>query len=79
MSFSSPLLLLALLVVPAALIFALVIDRRRSRYPVSFTNLELLAGLVQERRSWRRWVPLALLLVALACASTALARPLLML
>ena len=75
MSFSSPLLLLALLVVPAALIFALVIDRRRSRYPVSFTNLELLAGLVQERRAWRRWVPLALLLVALACASTALARP----
>ena len=75
MSFSSPLLLLALLVVPAALIFAVVIDRRRSRYPVSFTNLELLAGLVQERRSWRRWVPLALLLVALACASTALARP----
>jgi len=75
MSFSSPLLLLALLVVPAALIFALVIDRRRSRYPVSFTNLELLAGLVEQRRSWRRWVPLALLLVALACASTALARP----
>ena len=75
MSFSSPLLLLALLVVPAALIFAVVIDRRRSRYPVSFTNLELLAGLVEQRRSWRRWVPLALLLVALACASTALARP----
>jgi Ca-activated chloride channel family protein len=75
MSFTSPLLLLALLVVPAVLVFAIAVDRRRSRYPVSFTNIELLASLVQERRAWRRWVPLALLLVALACASTALARP----
>jgi Ca-activated chloride channel family protein len=75
MSFTSPYWLLALLLVPALLVFALVVDRRRSRYPVTFTNLELLAGLVQERRMWRRWIPLALLLLALACASTALARP----
>jgi Ca-activated chloride channel family protein len=75
MSFSAPYLLLALLVVPAVLAFAIAVDRRRSRYPVAFTNLELLAGVVQHRRSWRRWVPLALLLIALACASTALARP----
>jgi Ca-activated chloride channel homolog len=75
MSFTSPLLLLALLVVPAALIFAIVVDRRRSRYPLAFTNVELLAGLVERRRSWRRWVPLALLLLALACASAAVARP----
>jgi len=75
MSFSDPLLLLALLVVPAALVYAIVVDRRRSRYPVAFTNLDLLAGLVRQRRSLRRWVPLALLLLALACAATALARP----
>jgi Ca-activated chloride channel family protein len=75
MSFTSPYMLLALLLVPAVLLFAIAVDRRRSRYPVVFTNLELLAGVVQERRAWRRWVPLALLLVALACASTALARP----
>ncbi|MDX6512453.1 MAG: Ca-activated chloride channel [Gaiellaceae bacterium] len=75
MSFSSPYFLFGLLVVPVAVAFALAVDRRRSRYPVAFTNLELLAGLVQERRAWRRWVPLALLLIALACASTALARP----
>src|SRR5205085_2161802 len=74
-SFSAPYLLLALLVVPAVLAFAILVDRRRSRYPLAFTNVELLAGLVQERRSWRRWVPLALLLIALACASAALARP----
>jgi len=75
MSFSSPLLLLVLLAVPALLVFALLVDRRRSRYPVAFTNLELLAGLVEERRSWRRWVPLVFLLLALACAATAVARP----
>ncbi len=75
MSFSSPLFLLALLVVPAVLALALVVDRRRSRYPLAFTNIELLAGLVHQRRSYRRWVPLALLLLALACAATALGRP----
>ena len=75
MSFTSPLLLLTLLAVPAVLVFAILVDRRRSRYPLAFTNLELLAGLVEQRRAWRRWVPLALLLVALACATTALARP----
>jgi Ca-activated chloride channel family protein len=74
-SFTNPLFLLALLVVPATLLFALLVNRRRSRYPLAFTNLDLLAGVVEERRSWRRWVPLVLLLVALACAATALARP----
>jgi Ca-activated chloride channel family protein len=74
-SFPSAWLLLALLVVPVLLVFALVVDRRRSRYPVAFTNLELLAGLAEPRRRlWRR-LPLMLLLLALACASTALARP----
>ncbi len=44
--------------------------------PLSFTNLDLLASVAAEqRRPWRRWVPLALFLLALAAASTALARP----
>src|SRR5262249_46494070 len=47
----------------------------RARYPVAFTNLELLAGLVSSGRAWRRWVPLGFLLLALAFAATALARP----
>jgi Ca-activated chloride channel homolog len=75
MSFSSPWLLLALLIVPLTLAFALWLDRRRARYAVAFTNLELLAAVAGPRRSWRRWVPLALFLLALAAASTALARP----
>ena len=75
MSFASPWVLLALLIVPAVLAFALWLDRRRARYPVAFTNLELLASVAGSRRSWKRWVPLALFLLALAAASTALARP----
>ncbi len=75
MSFISPLYLLTLLVVPAVLAFALFVDRRRSNYPLAFTNLELLAGVVERRRSVRRWVPLVLLLLALAFAATALGRP----
>ncbi len=75
MSFLSPFMLLTLLVVPAVLAVALAVDRRRSRYPLAFTNLELLAGVVEEKRSLRRWAPLVLLLLALACAATALARP----
>ena len=42
----------------------------------SFTNLDLLASVVeQRRRRWRSLVPLALFLLALAAASAAVARP----
>jgi Ca-activated chloride channel family protein len=76
LSFTSPWLLLALLIVPATLALALWLDRRRARYAVAFTNLELLAAVAGTRhRSWKRWLPLALFLLALAAASTALARP----
>jgi Ca-activated chloride channel family protein len=75
-SFTSPWLLLALLIVPATLALALWLDRRRARYAVAFTNLELLAAVAgTRRRSLRRWIPLALFLLALTAASAALARP----
>ena len=76
MSFSSPYVLLVLLVVPAVLALALWLDRRRAKYAVAFTNLELLAQVATgHRRPVRRWIPLALFLLALVAASTALARP----
>ena len=75
MNFQAPLFLLALLVVPATLVFALVVDRRRARYPVAFTNLDLLASVLEQGRSRRRWVPLVIFLLALALAAGALARP----
>ena len=76
MSFASPYFLIALLLVPLVLGLAIWFDRRRARYAVAFTNLDLLASVVaKRRRPWRRWIPLALFLLALAAASTALARP----
>jgi Ca-activated chloride channel homolog len=75
MSFGSPLFLLVLLVVPAICVVALLVQRRHARYPVAFTNLELLASVTGPQRTWRRWVPLALLLLALACAGAAMAQP----
>src|SRR5579862_1434264 len=75
MSFASPFLLLVLLIVPLTLIFLIVQRRRRARYQIAFTNLDLLASVVESRRSIKRWIPLALLLLALATAATAVARP----
>ena len=75
-SFASPWILLALLLVPAMVALSWWYDRRQARYAVAFTNLDLLASVAEgHRRPWRRWVPLALFLLALLAASTALARP----
>jgi len=74
MSFGHPLLLLTLLVVPLAVAAYLVAERRRMRYAVTFTNLEVLAS-VAGVRSRRRFVPPALFLLALALLCVALARP----
>lgn len=75
MSFASPLLLLVAAVVPATLGLALWLERRRSRHAVAFTNLDVLASVVPVRRPWRRSIPLAVFLLALVAASTAVARP----
>jgi Ca-activated chloride channel family protein len=75
-SFASPFFLVALLVVPMLFGLALPLLRRRTRYPVSFTNVDLLSTVVDERRrNPRRYVPPALLALALLSAASALARP----
>lgn len=75
MTFASPELLLVLLLVPAALVAYLLIQRRRTRYVVRFTNVALLENLVPRRPAWRRHVPTALYLAAVALLGIALARP----
>jgi Ca-activated chloride channel homolog len=75
MNFVSPMYLIALVIVPLTLAFVVIINRRRARNAINFTNLDLLASVVEKRRSWRRWIPLTLLLLSLALAATALARP----
>jgi Ca-activated chloride channel homolog len=74
MSFGHPLLLLTLLVVPAAILAFRLAERRPMRYAVRFTNLDVLAG-VARGGAWRRFVPLALFLVALAALCVGVARP----
>ena len=75
MTFADPILLLGLLVVPTALVLYRLVQRRRSRYAVRFTNVDLLGNLVPRTPAWRRHVPPALYVVAMAALVLALARP----
>jgi Ca-activated chloride channel homolog len=70
-----PGLLWTLLLVPVALAAYLLAQRRRSRYTVRFTNLDLLANVVSAKPGWRRHVPPAFYLLALAALLVSLARP----
>jgi Ca-activated chloride channel homolog len=74
-SFGRPLLLLALLVPLAAAVVFVALERRPTRYPVSFTNLDVLAAVGGRPSRWRRYVPPALFLLALTALCAALARP----
>jgi len=74
MTFEQPWLLLSLLLVPLAVGLYFLAEQRRMRYAVRFTNVDVLAGVVGER-IWRRFIPLALFLLALASLCVAMARP----
>jgi Ca-activated chloride channel family protein len=74
-SFTWPLALLALLAVPLVVGAIRWLDRRRARYAVTFTNIGVLADVLPPRQRSRAWIPLALFLLALVCATVALARP----
>jgi Ca-activated chloride channel family protein len=74
MTLGHPLLLLTLLAIPAAFALHLLVERRRMRYAVRFTNLDVLATVI-ERPSWRRFLPTALFLLAIAALCVAVARP----
>ena len=75
MTFAAPLLLWGLLLVPAAAAAYLLAQRRRARYAVRFTNLDLLAAVVPRTPGWRRHLPAAFYLLALASLLASLARP----
>lgn len=75
MNFLAPQLLLGLLLIPAAIGAYVWTQRRRSRYAVRFTNLELLANLAPRRPGWRRHLPPVLYLAAIGGLVFALARP----
>jgi Ca-activated chloride channel homolog len=73
-TFGSPWMLLALLVVPLAVGLYLLAERRRMRYAVRYTNVDVLAS-VAGGRPWRRLLPAVLFLLAVATLCVAVARP----
>ena len=75
MSFLAPGRLWLLLLVVALAAVYLVQARRRSRYAVRFTDLDLLASVAPRRPGWRRHVPAGLLALALVALTVGFARP----
>ena len=75
MSFAWPMALTGLALVALALIAYLVAQRRRRRYVVRFTNLDLLENVVADSPRWRRHIPAVLTLLALSALVVGMARP----
>lgn len=75
MGFKSPWMLLALLVLAAAIGVWFLAERRRARYAVRYTNVDVLATVLSGRRSWLTFAPAALLVVGLGALLLGLARP----
>lgn len=75
MSFQLPTALFALGLIPLLIWWYVSLQRRRHRYAVRFTNLSLLANLVEAEPRWRRHIPPALFLSALTAAILGVAQP----
>jgi Ca-activated chloride channel homolog len=75
MSFASPAWLWLLVLVAALVVGYFLVQRRRIRYTVTLTNLDLLASVMPRRPSWRRHVPPALMLLATLIMVLGLAGP----
>ncbi|MGN9809216.1 VWA domain-containing protein [Micromonospora sp. BQ11] len=75
MSWGSPERLWLLVGVAALVVGYLLAQRRRSRYAVRFTNLNLLDRVAPHRPAWRRHVPAGLFLAMLALLVVGFARP----
>ncbi|HEY1316624.1 MAG TPA: VWA domain-containing protein [Gaiella sp.] len=75
MSFDRPLALLSLALLPALVLGFVLVRRRRARYAVQFTNLEVLRSVTPRLSSRRELAVGGLVLAVLALACVALARP----
>jgi Ca-activated chloride channel homolog len=74
MTFATPLALLALLLIPLTVLALVLARRRRIRYAIRYPALDVLAGVVERERRGR-WIPTALLLLALTALLLGAARP----
>ena len=75
MSFAEPLVLWALLAIPLAVAVYFLAQRRRPKYAVKFTNLDLLANVVDKTPDFKRHLPPILYVAAIAALIFAIARP----
>jgi Ca-activated chloride channel family protein len=75
MTFQSPLALIGLVLVPVLVGLYVLRERRRQSYASRFTTAGLLPNLVAAAPGWRRHLPIALFLVALAAMIVGVARP----
>ena len=73
--FAWPLALLSLALVPLLVALYIWVQFRRPKYAARFTNLDLLANIVDKAPNWKRHVPAALGLLALTALLLSLARP----
>jgi Ca-activated chloride channel family protein len=74
MTFATPLALLALPLIPLVVLALVLARRRRIRYAIRYPALDVLAGVVERERRGR-WIPAALLVLALTALLLGAARP----
>jgi len=74
-SFAAPVVLLALLVLPALAVWYVRHQRARTRAAAAFTASHLVASVAPNRPGWRRHVPMLVFAIALAVLIVAAARP----
>lgn len=75
MSFAAPIWLAALALVPVAIVASIWARRRARRYAVRFPAVSTVRAAVEAQNAWRRHLPAALALAAVAALALALARP----
>ncbi|WP_275002482.1 VWA domain-containing protein [Promicromonospora iranensis] len=75
MTFTDPLILLALVPVAALALAYVLMQRRRTRYAVRFATLPMLDRVAPARPRWRRHLATGLVLLALGAFATAAAGP----
>src|SRR4051812_27672360 len=75
MSVGAPLVLVALVLIPAAVVFYARYQRHRRKAAAAFASPALLASVAPRRPGWRRHAPMAAFALALAVLIVAAAKP----
>ncbi|MEA2228901.1 MAG: Ca-activated chloride channel [Solirubrobacteraceae bacterium] len=75
MSFGSPLVLVALLLLPALVVWYVRMQRGRQRAAAAFASPALLASVAPRRPGWRRHAPMVAFALAIAVLIVAAAKP----